>query len=283
MKTLSKYKGIDKIYMPVKTSDGAGVRLQRSIGSMELDNLDPFLLLDEFKSDNPDDYIAGFPSHPHRGFETVTYMLAGSMKHKDSTGAEGELEAGSVQWMTAGRGVIHSEIPIQKDGLIWGFQLWVNLPAKDKMTNPRYQNIEPDQVPEVKNDDGTVTRVIAGDYNGVKGAVCGITTDPLYLDVHLSAGGNFQEPIPDEHTVFAYVYDGSVRFGDSSEPAKASSLVTFGAGESIRATSADGGRFLLIAGHPIKEPIARGGPFVMNTQEEIMQAFADYRDGTLTK
>src|SRR6058998_1920759 len=190
------------------TSDGAGARLTRVIGTPDLDHLDPFLLLDEFKSDRPGDYLAGFPDHPHRGFETVTYMLAGSMRHQDHVGNRGELVAGSVQWMTAGRGIIHSEMPQQKDGLMWGFQLWVNLPARDKMTAPRYQDIPPGKIPEVELSPGVKARVIAGEAGGARGPVEGITTQPLYLDMRMAPRSRAAVKLPAGHNAFAYVYDG---------------------------------------------------------------------------
>ncbi len=267
-----------KIYDPVPASDGAGVRLLRAIGSNELNHLDPFLLLDEFKSDNADDYIAGFPSHPHRGFETVTYMLAGVMRHKDSTGESGDLHPGAVQWMTAGRGIVHSEMPIQKDGLIWGFQLWVNLPASEKMRAPRYQNIAPEDVPLVKRDDGVTIKVIAGEVDGVKGAASDIITDPLYIDITIPPGGSFTAPVPQGHNAFAYGVEGSATFGE--ETLSPSRLATFGDGGQVTASAGkDGARFLLLAAKPIREAIVRHGPFVMNTHEEITEAIEDYRTG----
>src|SRR5213593_5010246 len=206
-------RSVVKIITGQATSDGAGVRLTRVIGTAALDHFDPFLLLDEFKSDKPDDYLAGFPDHPHRGFETVTYMLAGSMRHKDHVGNQGELVAGSVQWMTAGRGIIHSEMPIQKDGLMWGFQLWVNLPARDKMTAPRYQDIPPDKIPEVALADGVRARVIAGEAGGVRGPVEGIVTQPLYLDVRMEPRSRATLALTPGHAACVYVYDGQVALG----------------------------------------------------------------------
>ena len=198
---------IERTVQAVATSDGAGVRLSRAIANAELDHLDPFLLLDEFRSDDPNDYIAGFPDHPHRGFETVTYMLAGNMEHADHAGNRGLLTGGGAQWMTAGRGIIHSETPKQENGLMWGFQLWVNLPAKSKMTAPRYQDIDPSAIPEVKIEGGSV-RVIAGTFKGATGPVQGIVTDPVYLDVRLDASGRFETAIPEDHTAFVYAYQG---------------------------------------------------------------------------
>jgi len=273
-----------KIVTGQPTSDGAGVRLRRVIGTQDLDHLDPFLLLDEFKSDRPDDYLAGFPDHPHRGFETVTYMLAGSMRHQDHVGNRGELIAGSVQWMTAGRGIIHSEMPQQKDGLMWGFQLWVNLPARDKMTAPRYQDVPPEKVPTVALADGASARVLVGEAGGVSGPVNGVATQPLYLDVTLAPRGHLSHGLPTGHSAFAYVYDGRARFGpleDSTEVA-AGQLAVLGDGELVNVATSDGtARFLLLAARPLREPIARYGPFVMNTREEILQAVQDYQRGTL--
>jgi len=273
-----------KIVTGQPTSDGAGVRLTRVIGTQDLDHLDPFLLLDEFKSDRPDDYLAGFPDHPHRGFETVTYMLAGSMRHQDHVGNRGELIAGSVQWMTAGRGIIHSEMPQQKDGLMWGFQLWVNLPACDKMTAPRYQDVPPDKVPTVALADGASARVLVGEAGGVSGPVNGVATQPLYLDVTMAPRGRLSHGLPAGHSAFAYVYDGRARFGpleDSTEVA-AGRLAVLGDGELVNVATGDGtARFLLLGARPLREPIARYGPFVMNTREEILQAVQDYQRGTL--
>lgn len=265
-------------------SDGAGVRLYRSLGSQALDYLDPFLLLDEFKSDQGSDYLAGFPDHPHRGFETVTYMLAGSMQHKDHKGNEGNLVAGSVQWMTAGRGIIHSEMPKQQDGLLWGFQLWVNLPAAEKMTAPRYQDIPPEDVPETTLANGVTARVLAGEINGVQGAVRGIATNPLYLDVRVPPRTTGELPVPRGHTALSYVFVGKGVFGgdnaQSGSEIKEKQLAVLSDGEVVTATAGDVPlRFLLLAGKPLREPVARYGPFVMNTQEEIVKAFEDYRRG----
>ena len=266
------------------TSDGAGVRLRRSLGSPELPELDPFLLLDEFRSDNPNDYLAGFPDHPHRGFETVTYMLAGHMEHRDHMGNRGDLAAGSVQWMTAGRGIIHSEMPRQEAGLMWGFQLWVNLPAKDKMSPPRYQDIPPEAVPEValEGSAGTV-RVVAGDYAGTAGAVSGIATAPLYLDFRLEPNAELTVPVPLGHRGLAYVYGGQAWLGsEAGTRLGAAQLGVLDDGDSLRIRSGDeGARLLLIAGKPLNEPIVRHGPFVMNTRDEIVQAVRDYQSGRL--
>ena len=272
-----KLREVVRVIRAMETSEGAGVKLKRSLGSQQLDYFDPFLLLDEFKSDDGSDYIAGFPDHPHRGFETVTYMLAGAMEHKDHKGNRGNLVAGSVQWMTAGKGIIHSEMPKQENGLMWGFQLWVNLPADDKMCEPRYQDISPEQIPAVERDDGTKIRVIAGESEGVRGVVDGIATEPLYLDVALPAGGRFEQSVPSEHNVFAYVFEGEVEIGKTIS---AGELAVFSKGDRVEIRAKDSGsRFLLLAARPLGEPMSRYGPFVMNTDEQIRQAFRDYREG----
>jgi redox-sensitive bicupin YhaK (pirin superfamily) len=261
------------------TKDGAGVALQRAIGTQGLRMIDPFLLLDEFKSEHADDYIKGFPDHPHRGFETVTVMLQGAMEHRDSVGNRGLLGPGSVQWMTAGRGLVHSEMPQQREGAMWGFQLWVNLPARLKMTAPRYQDVAPAAVPETDVADARV-RVLAGEIAGTEGPVRGVETAPTLLDVTVPAGGTFHtDEIPAHHTTFAYVAEGELSFGGRA--VAAGNLAVFGPGRSVVATGA--GRMLLVAGAPIGEPVARRGPFVMNTDEEIRQAYADYRSGRLVE
>ena len=260
------------------TSDGAGVSLTRVIGTQQLSYLDPFLMLDEFGSDKPGDYIAGFPSHPHRGFETVTYMLDGRMRHKDKHGNEGLMTAGSVQWMTAGRGIVHSEMPEQEAGLMRGFQLWVNLPAKDKMGQPRYQEFSADRIPEVSPSMGVAVKVIAGHVGDVAGPVQQPATDPLYLDISIEAGANFEQVLPSGHNAFAYVYEGEVSAG--SEFVGKGELIVLGDGDSVAVTGrAAKSRLILVAGKPLGEPVARYGPFVMNTQAEIMQAVQDYQSG----
>lgn len=268
---------VDRIIAAVPTSDGAGVKLNRAIANAELDHLDPFLLLDEFRSDDPNDYIAGFPDHPHRGFETVTYMLAGKMEHADHAGNRGLLTGGGAQWMTAGRGIIHSETPKQDGGLMWGFQLWVNLPSTHKLTAPRYQDIEPASIPEVTKD-GVTVRVIAGHFDGSTGPVQGIVTEPLYLDVRLAPSASFESTLPANHTAFVYGYEGAGRVDRTDVGSK--TLGVLSSGDEIQVTAfKDGFRFLLVAARPLKEPIARYGPFVMNTREEIHQAFEDFRNG----
>ncbi len=263
-------------------SDGAGVKLTRVIGQPALPDLDPFLMLDEFGSDKGADYIGGFPDHPHRGFETVTYMLAGRMRHGDNQGNVGLLRPGSVQWMTAGRGIVHSEMPEQEEGLMQGFQLWVNLPAKDKMCKPRYQDIEPEAIPVVERADGIKVKVLAGIFDGVAGPVSAVATEPLYLDIALPTGTALDVPVPAEHNAFAYPFEGDARIGAGAEAKKVSrgEIAVLSLGGAVRFT-ADGGpaRLILVAGRPLREPVAKYGPFVMNTAAEIHQAIADYQAG----
>jgi len=264
------------------TSDGAGVKIKRLIGGNLIAEQDPFLLFDEFLSDDPNDYIGGFPDHPHRGFETVTYMLAGKMRHQDNRGNSGLLEAGSVQWMTAGKGLVHSEMPEQENGLMWGFQLWINLPAKSKMIPPRYQDIPPQNIPEVEILDGVLIRVIAGQFNNVEGPICGIDAEPLYLDIRLGNATSLEIPIPSTHSAFAYCYEGEVCIsGNLVEKGK---LVSLSEGDYITVkgcsvSSQDS--LILVAGKPFSEPIVRYGPFVMNTKEEIQQAIHDAQNGLI--
>ena len=266
-------------------TDGAGVKLVRVIGQPALQELDPFLLLDAFRSDNPDDYIAGFPSHPHRGFETVTYLLNGRMRHKDNAGNEGVIEPGGIQWMTAGKGIIHSEMPEQEDGRLEGFQLWINLPASHKMTQPAYQEYDVDNIP-LETRPGTSIRVITGETSqGTVGPVSQPLTSPLYLDVSLDANTAFSESIPEQHNAFVYVIQGSLRL-ENEQGEKISvtrdQLAILSQGTAIELESQEQpARFLLIAGKPIGEPIARSGPFVMNNQEELQQAYMDYQSGNL--
>ena len=260
------------------TSDGAGVSLTRVIGTGQLPALDPFLMLDEFGSDRPGEYIAGFPSHPHRGFETVTYMLDGRMRHKDNHGNEGLLTPGSVQWMTAGRGIVHSEMPEQEEGLMRGFQLWVNLPAKDKMGAPAYQEFAPERIPVAQPSAGVSAKVIAGRIGEVEGPVQQPATEPSYFDLALDAGAEFEHALPAGHNVFAYVYEGEVASGDAQ--AGKGELLVFGAGDAVRFEGlAPHSKLILVAGRPINEPVARYGPFVMNTQAEIVQAVQDFQAG----
>jgi quercetin 2,3-dioxygenase len=274
----SNFRPVTRRLRGQATSDGAGVRLTRVIGNQQIPELDPFLMLDEFGSDKPGDYIAGFPSHPHRGFETVTYMLDGRMRHKDNHGNEGLMTAGSVQWMTAGRGIVHSEMPEQEQGLMRGFQLWVNLPARDKMGAPKYQEFSAERIPSVALADGVVVKVIAGRVGDVIGPVQQPATNPIYLDVELASGASLEQPIPTGHNAFAYVYEGEVEV-DAKAIGKGELLV-FGPGDAIHASGrATRSKLILVAGRPIGEPVARYGPFVMNTQAEIMQAVQDYQAG----
>jgi len=260
------------------TSDGAGVKLNRVIGNRGLSELDPFLLLDEFRSEDGADYIGGFPDHPHRGFETVTYMLAGRMRHGDNKGHSGLLRPGSVQWMTAGRGIVHSEMPEQEDGLMWGFQLWVNLPAADKMTAPRYQEFEPEQVPVAELPEGVKVHVVAGKVGSVVGPVSGIATAPTYLDVDLPAGASASFELPLGQNVFAYPFEGEAVIGE--RVVARGTLAVLGDGSRVVLAAKEGqARVLLVAGQPLAEPVARYGPFVMNTQEQIREAIADYQAG----
>lgn len=262
-------------------SDGAGVKLTRVIGQPRLPDLDPFLLLDEFGTDKAEDYIAGFPEHPHRGFETVTYMLDGRMRHKDNHGHEGVLEPGAVQWMTAGRGIVHSEMPEQREGRMRGFQLWMNLPAKDKMTAPNYQEFGGEKLPVVERT-GVSVKVIAGRLDGIEGPVKQPATDPIYLDIRLDAGAQFELPVPAGHSAFVYVYEGQATVGEGRDAATidAQELAVLGDGGEVRLSGrASRSRAILVAGRPLREPVARYGPFVMNTREELQQAFADYQAG----
>ncbi len=271
---------VERLIAGQATSDGAGVKLTRVLTQDLQRRLDPFLMLDAFGSDRPGDYIAGFPDHPHRGFETVTYMLAGRMRHRDSAGNEGLLQSGGVQWMTAGRGVIHSELPEQSEGLMVGFQLWLNLPAKDKMQAPWYRDLQSAEVPEWR-EAGVTARVIAGASHGVAGAVQREGTAALYLDIHLEAGASFEQPLPAAHNAFVYVYRGAVELGGQSVPLQRMAILA-NQGDGVRLTAgAHGARALLIAGRPLNEPIVQHGPFVMNTQQEIFQAVEDFRAGRL--
>jgi quercetin 2,3-dioxygenase len=263
-------------------SDGAGVKLTRVIGTPQLDMLDPFLMLDEFGTDRAEDYLAGFPDHPHRGFETVTYMLDGRMRHKDNHGNEGLLVPGSVQWMTAGRGLVHSEMPEQHEGRMRGFQLWVNLPAKDKLVEPRYQEFAPDRIPVAKPSAGVSVKVIAGDVDGVHGPIVQPATDPLYLDIGLDAGRDWQTTLPEGHNAFAYVFEGVATIGEGEDARglETHELAVLGGGDLFKVRAGDAGaRLILVAGRPLGEPVARYGPFVMNTKEQIMQAFVDFQEG----
>ncbi|VAX05898.1 Pirin [hydrothermal vent metagenome] len=274
-----------KISSGHQASDGAGVKLTRFIGSPEIDMIDPFLLLDYFSSDRPGDYIGGFPDHPHRGFETVTYLLAGRMRHKDNAGHEGVIEAGDVQWMTAGRGIIHSEMPEQEDGLLQGFQLWVNLPAQDKMMAPAYQEFSAENIPVESQNNGTIVKVISGTTDmSTIGAVENTSTKPLFLDVSIKAGSSYRQAIPKSHNGFIFVINGGVKIDDGDGFLTKRMLGILGNGDHVTITSDnEDSRFLLIAGQCLNEPVVRGGPFVMNTQAEILRAFQDYKDGNFRR
>ena len=280
--TVHHARSVERLIAGQPTSDGAGVKLTRLLTQNLQRRLDPFLMLDAFGSDQPDDYIAGFPNHPHRGFETVTYMIAGRMRHRDSAGHEGLLENGGVQWMTAGRGVIHSEIPQQEQGVMEGFQLWLNLPARDKMCAPWYRDFKSDELPKFTIPGGVAVTVIAGSSHGAQGAVVREATAPLYLDLHLSAGARFEQALPPGHNAFVYVYRGSVGIGGQTVPAQRMALLANDAqADGVVIEAGEDAKALMIAGQPLNEPIAQYGPFVMNTQQEIYQALSDMRDGRL--
>jgi redox-sensitive bicupin YhaK (pirin superfamily) len=285
-------RSLVRIIESTPTSDGAGVKLRRSLGSQRGLYVDPFLMLDEFYSDDPDDYLAGFPAHPHRGFETVTYMLDGHMRHEDHLGHRGDLGPGDVQWMTAARGIVHSEMPQQTEGRLRGFQLWLNLPAKEKMKPAQYRDIPSREIPTIELPGGGHIRVIAGQFERdatvtegpVNRAGSKLATDPSYLDVHLPAGAPFQAPVTEGHTAFLYAYEGSARIGpaggEKALPHRAAGVLSDG--DSVRVVASDRGvRFLMLAARPLNEPVVQYGPFVMNTRQEIEQALADYRDGRL--
>lgn len=272
-------RSIQKVIQGVQTTDGAGVNLTRIIGSMELNMLDPFLLLDEFGSDNPKDYIAGFPPHPHRGFETITYMLNGKFRHKDSAGNEGYLTDGSVQWMTAGRGVIHSEMPEQTEGLVRGFQLWLNLPKEKKMIEPAYNDIPAERIPKV-NFEGGRARIISGKFLGISGPGKP-HTGMLYYDIVLDLSTHFTMPIDNGWNAFIYIYEGSVQL--DREVNQGHLIVLDQEGELDLTAGQKGAKFIVVAGEPLNEPVARGGPFVMNSKGEVLKAFEDYQDGILDK
>ena len=264
-----------------EVTEGAGVTVHRSIGTPALRNLDPFLMLDHFGSDDPDEYIAGFPDHPHRGFITFTYMLDGHMEHRDSMGNRGDLRAGGVQWMKAASGVIHSEMPQQTDGLMRGFQLWINLPASEKMSDPAYQEFSAAAIPEVIRN-GARVRVLAGEFGGTRGVIDDPATDVLYLDVLLAARADFSLPLNDVRNTFVYVFEGSARL--AGEALTQHTLAVLGAGDTVEIAAGEAGaRFILVAGRPLGEPVVQYGPFVMNSREEIEQAVADYRDGRLVR
>ncbi|EYS93353.1 pirin [Cupriavidus sp. SK-4] len=282
--TVQRSRAVDRVVRGIATSDGAGVKLTRVLTQNLQRRLDPFLMLDAFGTDSKDDYIGGFPDHPHRGFETITYMLAGRMRHRDSAGNEGLLQNGGAQWMVAGAGVVHSEMPEQEDGRMEGFQLWLNLPAADKMTAPWYRDLPAAEIPTVALDNGGTVRVLAGATHGVAGAITRPVTEPVYLDVHLPAGQTFAQALPAGHNAFVYVYRGEVSIGSGDDRAvieaqRMGVLDNAGQSDGVIVRAEADARFLLIAGQPLNEPIAQYGPFVMNTQEQIYQTLADFRDG----
>jgi len=274
-------RAVGRLVAGTATSDGAGVKLTRILHGALQKRLDPFLMLDAFGSDDPNDYIAGFPDHPHRGFETITYMLAGRMRHRDSAGHEGLLESGGVQWMTAGRGVIHSEIPQQEEGVMEGFQLWLNLPGREKMQAPWYRDFGAGDLPRFV-EGGVTAIVIAGESHGVAGAVTREATAPLYLDLHFDAGARFEQALPPGHNAFVYVYRGEVAIAGRNVPAGRMAILASDSGaDGVILEAKQPARAILVAGRPLGEPIAQYGPFVMNTEQEIRQAVSDYRDGRL--
>ena len=283
---MSETRRIKHIIRSQPTVEGAGVRLKRAFGFGEAPDFDPFLLLDDFHSDDPADYLKGFPYHPHRGIETITYLLQGEVAHEDSMGNSGLIGPGDVQWMTAGSGIIHQEMPHGDErARLWGFQLWANLPASHKMMAPRYQGITSEQIPEVSLDEGATVRVIAGEVAGTRGPVEGIVTDPTYLDVTLPAGAQLVHAVEPDHTVLAYVIEGRGSFSEEGgTPIEPETVVLLGPGERVSVSTEDEGvRFLLMSGRPLGEPVAWRGPIVMNTQEELRTAFEDYRRGTFIK
>ncbi len=273
---------VDKIIDPIPASDGAGVKLKRSIG-VEPNYFDPFLMLDEFGSENKDDYVAGFPPHPHRGIETVTYMLQGEFEHEDSTGAKGRMSSGDVQWMKTGSGIIHSEMPAMSEGRLHGFQLWINMPAKLKMSKPNYIYIDADQMKTHKDDEKQV-KVIAGKFEKAEGPVKGHNVEPIYFDVDLKENKEFKFKLPSSHNSFIYLITGEIKVGNENhDKVKDSTLILLSRGEELNIKAKTDAKFLVISGKPINEEIARGGPFVMNTKAEILQAVQDYHNGTFVK
>ena len=280
--SIRQTRTVERLIQGVATSDGAGVSLTRVLTGKLQRRLDPYLMLDAFGSDDPDDYIAGFPDHPHRGFETITYMLAGRMRHRDSAGHEGLLGDGGVQWMTAGSGVIHSEIPEQEDGVMEGFQLWLNLPAKNKMATPWYKDFASANIPEYMTTEGVTVRVIAGTSNGVAGAVSREVTEPIYLDIHLPAGASFSTALPESQNAFIYTYRGTTQVAGTQVDIQRMGILSNTEGaDGITLSATEPTRLILVAGKPLNEPIVQYGPFVMNTQEEIHQALDDFRGGRL--
>lgn len=277
--TTQNFRTVERLVQGIQTSDGAGVRLTRVLTQNLQKRLDPFLMLDAFRNENPDDYIGGFPDHPHRGFETVTYMLAGRMRHHDSAGNQGLLEPNGAQWMTAGSGLIHSELPEQEEGLMEGFQLWINLPAKNKMIAPFYKDIPAEAIPQFTAEGGVTVRVIAGVSHDTVGAVERPDTEPLYLDIHLPAGSSFTQRLDLDFNAFTYTYRGTVIIGDTTVPDRHMAILSNKAGNAIKVEAHEDARLILVAGKPLNEPIVQYGPFVMNTAEEIQQTLRDYKDG----
>ena len=279
-------RALGRVVRGQPVSDGAGVKLNRIIGQRDFDMLDPFLLFDEFRSDRPGDYRAGFPDHPHRGFETVTYLLAGRMRHGDDQGHSGVLVPGGVQWMTAGRGIVHSEMPEADDGLLWGFQLWVNLPAGEKMADPRYQDVAPERIPLVQVARGVEVRVIAGSFGNLVGPIRGVATAPVFFDLALEAGARIDVPVPSTHSAFVYVYEGgaAVGLGADTQVLLHGELGVLEAGDRVPVATGDiATRMLVIAGKPLREPVSRYGPFVMNTPEQIVEAIRDLQSGSFSR
>ena len=274
---------VKKIIKPVTISDGAGVKLKRSIGTHLIDYHDPFLMLDEFGSENKDDYIGGFPSHPHRGIETVTYMLSGEFEHEDSTGAKGKMSSGDVQWMKTGSGIIHSEMPAMSEGKLHGFQLWVNMPAKYKMNKPEYIYIDAEQM-QIHKDKEKKIKIISGKFNEIEGPVKGHNVEPVYFDVEIEKDKEFNFELPPTHNSLIYLIEGKIKIGEEEHnQVKDSTLIILTKGQKLKVSGLTKAKFLLISGKPIGEPIARGGPFVMNTKEEILKAVQDYHKGTFIK
>jgi quercetin 2,3-dioxygenase len=279
---VTQSRTIEQIITGMETSDGAGVNLTRVLTQNLQKRLDPFLMLDNFRSDDPDDYIAGFPDHPHRGFETVTYMIAGRMRHRDSVGHEGLLQNGGVQWMTAGRGIIHSEMPEQEDGVMEGFQLWLNLPARRKMIPAWYRDIPKEEIPDYVTAEGVSVRVIAGTSNGVSGAMTREDTEPLYIDINLPAGSTFSTMIPAMHNAFVFVYRGAITIsGKTLGESRMGILANTPQADGVTLSATVPAKAILISGKPLGEPIMQHGPFVMNTKQEIYQAITDYNEGRL--
>jgi quercetin 2,3-dioxygenase len=279
-----KIRELERVIPSIPASDGAGVKLRRSLGAGQFARHDPFLMLDEFFSDDPNDYLAGFPAHPHRGFETVTYMLDGRMRHEDSQGNRGDLGPGDVQWMSAARGIIHSEMPQQTEGRMRGFQLWLNLPAAEKMKPAAYRDIAAAAIPLARPAAGVEVKVIAGALAGNAGPIRGGSTDPYYFDVRLQPGAVFEAPLPAGHNAFAYAYEGEAHVGEAGKRLPHRAAGVLADGHAVRlAAGPEGARLLLLAGRPLREPVVQYGPFVMNTREQIEQAIADYQSGALAR